>query len=42
MGTWLRDDEGQGLVGYALVISALSIATLVAMVLEDLAIKAGG
>ena len=32
MGKWLRDDEGQGLVEYALIIAVIAIAVIVAMV----------
>lgn len=30
--TFLRDDEGQGLVEYALIIAVIAIAVIVAMV----------
>jgi len=29
---WLRDDDGQGLVEYALIISVIAIAVIVAMI----------
>ena len=29
---WLHDDEGQGLVEYALIIAVIAIAVIVAMV----------
>ena len=32
MDTWLRDDDGQGLVEYALIISVIAIAVIVAMI----------
>ncbi|HEV2009773.1 MAG TPA: Flp family type IVb pilin [Candidatus Limnocylindria bacterium] len=32
MNTWLQDDEGQGLVEYALIIAVIAIAVIVAMV----------
>ena len=32
MGKWLRDDDGQGLVEYALIIAVIAIALIVAMV----------
>ena len=32
MGKWLGDDEGQGLVEYALIIAVIAIAVIVAMV----------
>jgi pilus assembly protein Flp/PilA len=31
MDQWLRDDEGQGLVEYALIIAVIAIAVIVAM-----------
>ena len=37
MFEWLRDDAGQGLVGFALVIAAIAVVTLGAMVF-----RAGG
>jgi pilus assembly protein Flp/PilA len=30
--TWLHDDDGQGLVEYALIISVIAIAVTVAMI----------
>jgi pilus assembly protein Flp/PilA len=30
--TWLHDDDGQGLVEYALIISVIAIAVIVAMI----------
>ncbi len=32
VGKWLRDDDGQGLVEYALIIAVIAIAVIVAMV----------
>ena len=32
MTKWLRDDDGQGLVEYALIIAVIAIAVIVAMV----------
>ena len=32
LGTFLRDDSGQGLVEYALIIAVIAIAVIVAMV----------
>lgn len=32
MSKWLRDDEGQGLVEYSLIIAVIAIAVLGAMV----------
>ena len=32
MGRWLRGDDGQGLVEYALIIAVIAIAVIVAMV----------
>ena len=32
MTKWLRDDDGQGLVEYALIISVIAIAVIVAMI----------
>ena len=32
MDRWLRDDDGQGLVEYALIISVIAIAVIVAMI----------
>ena len=32
MDGWLREDDGQGLVEYALIISVIAIAVLVAMI----------
>jgi pilus assembly protein Flp/PilA len=29
---WLREDDGQGLVEYALIISVIAIAVIVAMI----------
>jgi pilus assembly protein Flp/PilA len=32
MDTWLHDDDGQGLVEYALIIAVIAIAVIVAMI----------
>ena len=32
MDEWLRDDDGQGLVEYALIISVIAIAVIVSMI----------
>jgi pilus assembly protein Flp/PilA len=32
MTKWLRDDDGQGLVEYALIIAVIAIAVIVAMI----------
>ena len=32
VGRWLRGDDGQGLVEYALIIAVIAIAVIVAMV----------
>jgi pilus assembly protein Flp/PilA len=32
MDTWLHEDDGQGLVEYALIISVIAIAVIVAMI----------
>ena len=36
METWMRNDEGQGLVEYGLIIAVLAIAVIIAMMfLQD-------
>ena len=32
VGKWLRDDDGQGLVEYALIIAVIAITVILAMV----------
>ena len=32
MTKWLRDDDGQGLVEYALIIAVIAIAVIISMV----------